>query len=62
MVEEACLAPLSDGATVAVIGGGPGGCATAMTLLRLGRACGKQFNVHIYEPKQFGQHYPDIGE
>ena len=51
------LGPLRDGATAAVIGGGPAGCSVALTLLRLARESRKQFKVRLFEPKHFGVHF-----
>ena len=42
---------------MAIIGGGPGGCSAALSLLRLGREKGQRFRVVLYEPKEFGVHY-----
>lgn len=53
---------LRDGSRVAIIGGGPGGSATAIRLLRNARQRGINLRVTIYEPKQFPrQHNPCIG-
>lgn len=53
---------LSDGSRVAIIGGGPGGTATAIRLLRNARQRNINLRVTIYEPKQFPrQHNPCIG-
>jgi len=57
VVSPQSLGPLQHGASIAIIGGGPGGCAAALTLLRLGRESGKRFLVRIFEPKHFGLHY-----
>lgn len=57
LVEGSYLGPLRDGATVAIIGGGPGGCSVALTLLRFGKELGRRFRVYMYEPKHFGVHY-----
>jgi flavin-dependent dehydrogenase len=53
---------LRDGSRVAIIGGGPGGAATAIRLLRNARQRNINLRVTIYEPKQFPrQHNPCIG-
>jgi flavin-dependent dehydrogenase len=53
---------LRDGSRVAIIGGGPGGAATAIRLLRNARERGINLRVTIHEPKQFpSQHNPCIG-
>jgi flavin-dependent dehydrogenase len=53
---------LRDASRVAIIGGGPGGAATAIRLLRNARQRGINLRVTIYEPKQFPrQHNPCIG-
>jgi flavin-dependent dehydrogenase len=45
------------GKTVAVIGGGPSGCATAIRLARLSRERGLGVRVVLYEGKDFDIHY-----
>lgn len=53
---------LRDGSRVAIIGGGPGGTACAIRLLRNARVRGIDLRVTIYEPKQFPRHRnPCIG-
>jgi flavin-dependent dehydrogenase len=53
---------LRDGSRVSIIGGGPGGAACAIRLLRNARVRGIDLRVTIYEPKQFPrQHNPCIG-
>jgi flavin-dependent dehydrogenase len=53
---------LRDGSRVAIIGGGPGGSACAIRLLREAKRRGLKLRVTIYEPKQFPrQHNPCIG-
>lgn len=53
---------LRDGSRVAVIGGGPGGSACAIRLLREAKRRGLSLRVTIYEPKQFPRHHnPCIG-
>lgn len=47
------LGPLGDGTTVAVIGGGPGGTATAIALRREAQALGRIVRVIVVEGKQF---------
>ncbi len=53
------LGPLSDGARVVVIGGGPGGVAVALALQRLARQAGRRFHITLVEGKRFagGSHY-----
>ncbi len=48
------LGPLRDGARIVVVGGGPGGSACALSLLRGARASGRRVEVSILEPKRFG--------
>jgi flavin-dependent dehydrogenase len=57
MAVQGSLGPLADGATAAVIGGGPAGCSVALKLLRMARESGKRFNVKLFEPKSYGVHY-----
>lgn len=45
------------GKTVAVIGGGPAGCATAIRLARLSRERGLDLRVALIEGKDFERHY-----
>ncbi|HEX8707044.1 MAG TPA: FAD/NAD(P)-binding protein [Pyrinomonadaceae bacterium] len=53
---------LRDGSRVAIVGGGPGGSACAIRLLRNAKARGIRLRVTIYEPKQFMRHRnPCIG-
>ncbi|MDT4965819.1 MAG: hypothetical protein QOJ64_556 [Acidobacteriota bacterium] len=53
---------LRDGSRVAIIGGGPGGAACAIRLLRNAQVRGINLRVTIYEPKQFPRHHnPCIG-
>ena len=53
---------LRDGSRVAIIGGGPGGAACAIRLLRNAKSRGINLRVMIYEPKQFPRHHnPCIG-
>jgi len=47
------LGPLTNGSTVVVIGGGPGGASCAIALKRLARAMACDLNVIIYEGKTF---------
>ncbi len=47
------LGPLRDGGRVVIIGGGPGGCACAIALARLGREMGRRIEVTLYEGKTF---------
>src|SRR5512147_490848 len=53
------LGPLADGGRVVVIGGGPGGTATAIALKRGAIALGRDVKVTVVEGKQFlnEQHY-----
>jgi flavin-dependent dehydrogenase len=53
---------LRDGSRVAIIGGGPGGAACAIRLLRNARVRGIALRVTVYEPKHFPRHHnPCIG-
>jgi flavin-dependent dehydrogenase len=47
------LGPLPDGGTVVVIGGGPGGTATAISLKQGARTLGRNIHVLLVEGKQF---------
>lgn len=47
------LGPLQNGKTAVVIGGGPGGVACALALLKLGRVMGRQIRVVLYDGKAF---------
>lgn len=47
---------VKDGDTVCIVGGGPGGSACAMTLLREARKLGRKINVVLLEHKQFAEH------
>jgi len=63
-MKAAGLGPLADGATVVVIGGGPGGSATAIALKRRARELGRRVRVVVVEGKQFAgeRHYnPCVG-
>jgi flavin-dependent dehydrogenase len=53
------LGPVTDEARVVIIGGGPGGAATAIALVQGARAIGRQARVTIVEGKQFAgeQHH-----
>lgn len=53
------LGPLSEGGCVIVIGGGPGGVATAVALQRNAQALGRNIRIIIVEGKQFAResHY-----
>ena len=46
---------INDGDTVCVVGGGPGGSACAMTLLKEARRLGRQINVVLLEHKIFSE-------
>ncbi|NQU08736.1 MAG: hypothetical protein HQ583_09250, partial [Candidatus Abyssubacteria bacterium] len=48
---------LRDGATVAVIGGGPGGASFAIRLLQRAREADRSIRVVIFEGKDFDRHY-----
>ncbi len=56
---SAGLGPLGSGSTVAVIGGGPAGAATAIALKRLARERALEVRVVVVEGKRFagGEHY-----
>jgi flavin-dependent dehydrogenase len=45
------------GKTVAIIGGGPGGCATAIKLMQLSRKSNLGLRVVLFEGKDFERHY-----
>jgi flavin-dependent dehydrogenase len=45
------------GKTVAIVGGGPGGCATAIRLARLSRERDLGLRVVLFEGKDFERHY-----
>lgn len=45
------------GKTVAIIGGGPGGCAAAIRLARLSRERGLGLHVALFEGKDFERHF-----
>lgn len=47
------LGPLADGARVVIIGGGPGGVATALALHRLARQADRRLHITIIEGKRF---------
>ncbi len=47
------LGPLPDGGTAVVIGGGPGGTATAIALKQGARTLGRNIRVLLVEGKQF---------
>jgi len=53
------LGPLQDGSRVVILGGGPGGVASAIALKREAQATGRDVEVVIVEGKQFvgEQHY-----
>jgi flavin-dependent dehydrogenase len=48
---------LKPNSTIAIVGGGPGGCACAIRLLNRARAAGLPIRVVIYEGKDFDRHY-----
>lgn len=47
------MGPLRDGQTAVIIGGGPGGAACGLALLKLARSLGRQIRVVLYEGKVF---------
>lgn len=47
---------INDGDTVCIVGGGPGGSACAMVLLREARRLGKEIHVVLFEHKKFAEH------
>lgn len=49
------LGPLRDGSRVAVIGGGPGGVASAITLKKKAQDSGINIDVFLYEGKRYEQ-------
>ena len=53
------LGPLPDGGRVVIVGGGPGGTAAAISLLRQARSQGRRIRVTLLEGKQFAgeQHH-----
>lgn len=51
------LGPLKNGQTVAIIGGGPGGIATALTLQREAVRQGRQLVIELFEGKHFDRDY-----
>ncbi|MFQ5891569.1 MAG: NAD(P)/FAD-dependent oxidoreductase, partial [Candidatus Methanofastidiosia archaeon] len=51
------VGPLRDGQKIIIIGGGPGGVGTALTLMKMAEALSREIEVTIYEPKKFGTHY-----
>ena len=53
------LGPLQDGGRVVILGGGPGGAASAIALKREAQSAGREVEVVIVEGKQFvgEQHY-----
>ncbi len=56
---ETPLGPLRDGGHVVIIGGGPGGCACAIALVRLSCTLDRRVDVTLYEGKTFAgeRHY-----
>jgi flavin-dependent dehydrogenase len=57
--ESSGLGPLQEGGRVVIIGGGPGGTATAISLIMAARAMGRKIHVTLLEGKQFAgeQHH-----
>ncbi|OGO27578.1 MAG: hypothetical protein A2Z16_01330 [Chloroflexi bacterium RBG_16_54_18] len=51
--QDAGLGPLADGGRVAILGGGPAGTATAISLQMNGRLLGRELRVTLVESKQF---------
>jgi flavin-dependent dehydrogenase len=53
------VGPLSDGARVVVVGGGPGGVGTALALKNLARQMGREIHITLFEGKVFAgeQHF-----
>ena len=47
------MEPLRDGQTAVIIGGGPGGAACGLALLKLARSLGRQIRVVLYDGKAF---------
>jgi flavin-dependent dehydrogenase len=42
---------------VVIVGGGPGGTCAALALVRLAKSRGRDLEVILFEPKDFGAHY-----
>lgn len=60
--DELTPGPLKDGATIVVIGGGPGGTSCAIRLKREAAKVGINIRVVLYEGKDFGLHQnPCVG-
>ncbi len=58
------LGPLPDGGRVVIVGGGPGGVATALALHRLAREAGRKIDITLLEGKRFAggkQHNLSVG-
>ena len=53
------MEPLQDGQTAVIIGGGPGGTACGLALLKLAQSLGRQIRIVLYDGKAFtgGTHY-----
>lgn len=47
----------TDKLRVLIAGGGPGGCACALSLSRMAREMGREVEVVLFEHKHFGTHY-----
>lgn len=46
-----------DSLRVLIAGGGPAGCACALSLVRLAAAMGRKLSITLFEHKQYGIHY-----
>lgn len=51
------MGPLQNGDTVAIVGGGPGGTACAITLAREAALRGMELELVLFEGKNFGAHF-----
>lgn len=47
------MGPLRDGGVVVIIGGGPGGAGSAVTLINIARQLGRKIRIVLYEGKMF---------
>lgn len=57
MKSKSSSMPLSDGATVTIIGGGPAGASAAIRLLNLAAASNRKLRVVVFEGKDFTRHF-----